>query len=116
MKRILPLLLLGSSAALLWWVPRPVPDHESGDAQAEAPGHVPGTIVVDLVDDASAADVAAAGKSAGVLFALASEVSADEALYVADVDDEAAALGALSGNPLVEASEVAVEMEAFSYP
>ena len=116
MNRIVPLLLLGLSAGLLWWVPHGSPAPESGDAVAEEPGNTPGTIVVDFLDDTDPADVAAAGQAAGLRFTLASEVSADEALYVADVDDPAAALAALAGNPLGEAAEPAIEMIAVGYP
>ena len=82
-SRFLPFAVLSSAVALLLLAPRGAPEPESGDGEAVEAGTTPGTIVVDFVDNLGADEVAAAGERAGVTFRLASDVSADEALYVA---------------------------------
>ncbi|MFZ5480554.1 MAG: S8 family serine peptidase [Myxococcota bacterium] len=115
-SRALPLTLLFGAAAALWLVPHGSPAPVSGDGVAPSATAAPGTIVVDFADDLDPDEVAEAGRAAGVLFASASEVSEDEALYVADAADAAAALATLRSRGDVEVAEPVVEMQALGYP
>ncbi len=112
-SRFLPFALLSSAVALLLLAPSGAPAPEAGDMEPETPGTTPGPIAVDFVDDIDPELVTEAADRAGITLRLASEVSADEALYVADVDDPAEALSAFLGDPNVEAAEPVLEMRAF---
>lgn len=112
-SRVLPLTLLAAAAGVLWLLPSGPPAHVAGDSAAPEPVAGPGTLVVDLADGTSAEDAA---RLTGLPLVLASDVSADEALYVAEVDDVAAAVAALSGRDGVEVAEASVEMQAFGFP
>lgn len=111
-SRLLPLSLLCAAGGALWFVPHDAPAPETGDAVGITPTSGPGIVAVDFIDGTSAAQAAASG----LALTYASEVSEDEALFVADVPDMAAALATLAGNPLVEAAEPVIEMSASSYP
>ncbi|MFN7145488.1 MAG: S8 family serine peptidase, partial [Myxococcota bacterium] len=102
-----------SAVALLLVAPGGAPAPETGDMEAEPAGDTPGPIAVDFVDDVDLDAVHALAREAGVSLSYASDASADEALFVADAEDPAAALSFFVGNPLVEAAEPVMEMRAF---
>jgi serine protease len=112
-SRFLPFALISSAVALVLLAPSGAPPNEAGDRIAAKPGRTPGPIAVDFLDDLDADEVAAAGRAAGVTLVLASEVSADEALYVGEAVDPAAALAILADDPAVEAAEPVLEMQVF---
>jgi serine protease len=78
--------------------------------------HLPGVLVVDFVDGTTEAQIRAVAARTGIPLAYSSAVSADEALTAAEVDDVAAALALLSGEPGIEVAEPAVTMAALGYP
>ena len=87
------------------------------DAPPQAPAAVgPGRLVVDLVDGATSADLAALSARIGAPLAFYDANTEDEALAVADVPDLAAAIAALAGNSLVEAAEAEVRMALDDVP
>jgi serine protease len=87
------------------------------DAPPQAPAAVgPGRLVVDLVDGATPADLAALSARIGAPLAFYDANTEDEALAVADVPDLAAAIAALAGNSLVEAAEAEVRMALDDVP
>lgn len=116
MSRLTPLLLfVGAGVAL--WVSRPeAVDEAEGERVAPVAAATPGVVVVDLRDGLDAADVAAFEARYGVDLDYASEASADEVLLVGQVEDPAALLAVLVGDPLVEAAEPEVAAEAFGFP
>ncbi|MDP2316737.1 MAG: S8 family peptidase [Pseudomonadota bacterium] len=115
-SRLLPLAVLSSAVALLLVAPSEGPAPESGDQPSAEPGTTPASIAVDFVDDVDLADVRAAADRAGVKLTFATPVSEDEALFVADADNPAAALAVFLADPNVEAAEPVLEMQAFDIP
>jgi serine protease len=103
-------LLVLLAVILVWWFFRPAgmdgaPDREdpaTADLYAD-----PDDILVDLVDGASAADVASLEREFGIRLELVSPQSEDERFYRAAVDPmrQGALIAALSKNPLVEIAE-----------
>jgi len=83
-----------------------------GVPMPEAAG--PGTLVVDLVDGFD--DLEGLSNTLGVPVTWASDVSADEALAVAEVPDLPAALELLAGDPRVEAAEQAIAFQMLGAP
>ena len=78
---------------------------------APAGSHVAGTIVVDLQDGASEADLQAVEQAIGADLDWAHPLAVDEALAVGHVSDVAAALDVLSRLPGVEAAEPEMTFE-----
>ncbi len=82
-------LLVIIAIVVLWWFYRPDQDAEVTAAQEQSDrllGGDPDDILVDLVDDASAAQVAAIERDLGIDLVLVSSESADEQFYRAHVD------------------------------
>ncbi len=89
---------------------------DSGPTPPIASPDAPGSLVVDLVDGASLADLEAIEALIGADLDWVHELSVDEALavgHVADIDD---AMALLAGHPLVEVAEPELTMEAFGWP
>jgi serine protease len=119
-RKLLPALVLGGviaatfamSPARTVQVEPPIPAPPSGPAG--------GTLVVDLQDGASEADLLSIERVLGADLDWVSPLSMDEALVQGQVADLDAALRALGGNPLVEVAEAEVVLEATglasSYP
>ncbi|MEQ1503086.1 MAG: S8 family peptidase [Myxococcota bacterium] len=74
------------------------------------------TLVVDLVDGASEADLAEVEARIGADLDWLSDLSIDEGLAVGEVDDPAGAAALLAGDPLVEAAEAEVVYELTAFP
>ncbi|TNE87406.1 MAG: peptidase S8 [Deltaproteobacteria bacterium] len=90
---------------------RPAPAvRELPQPEAVSVPAAPGTLVVDLVDGASAADRDGVAALLGAELDWVHPLAADEALAVGDVADLAAAIAMLDGNPLVEVAEPVMEM------
>jgi serine protease len=100
------------AVALLWWYLRPA-GTGGADEAAMAADRVaavdvdPDTILVDLVDDASDAQVAAIERDFGIDLELVSDQSLDERFYRAHVDParQAELIAALQARPEVEVAE-----------
>lgn len=116
MRRLNTVLILAACVALLW-ILRPASmtrtAGETADVHAE---HAAGTVVFDLIDNTSLSDIEALEASLGIDLEYSSDVSEDEALLRAEVDDVAAIVEAAKGHPLVEVVEPVVEFQAFGYP
>lgn len=112
-SRLLPLAVLSSAVALLLVAPSGAPAPVAGDMEPAEAGSSPGPIAVDFVDGVDLALVRAAADRAGVKLSFATPVSEDEALFVADADNPAAALAVFLADPNVEAAEPVLEMTAF---
>ncbi|MDP2306436.1 MAG: S8 family serine peptidase [Pseudomonadota bacterium] len=112
-SRFLPLAVLSSAVALLLVAPSGAPAPQSGDMVPAEAGSSPAQIAVDFVDGVDLALVRAAADRAGVKLSFATSVSEDEALFVADAADPAAALAVFLADPNVEAAEPVLEMTAF---
>ena len=95
--------------------PRPVERDLPVPVDAEPDG-APGTLVVDLVDGASEADLQSVEAALGVDLDWTNPLSVDEALAEGTVPDLTAALAVLQGNPLVEVAEPSIAQRAFGYP
>lgn len=94
--------------------PKPVAREKVEDPVAEPVPDAAGTLVVDLRDDASDADLAAIEALLGADLDWASDESKDDGLIVGHVSDLDDAVAALAGNPLVEYAEPEMQYEAFS--
>jgi serine protease len=94
----------------------PVERHKPAVPGAEPVRGVEGTLVVDLVDGASEADLEAVEARIGEDLAWLSPLSVDEAIALGHVDDLDQALHLLAGDPLVEVAEAEVILEATGYP
>ena len=83
-------LLVIIAIVVLWWFYRPQPDADVTVAQEQSDrrsdGGDPDDILVDLVDDASAAQVAAIERDLGIDLVLVSDEAKDEQFYRAHVD------------------------------
>ncbi|MEL6343058.1 MAG: S8 family serine peptidase [Myxococcota bacterium] len=79
----------------------------------QAPDAEPGRLVVDLIDGTSLAE---ARQATGLPLEWVSDLSADEALAVVDVNDIAAEVDRLDDLSLVEAVEGSLEVQAFGWP
>lgn len=77
---------------------------------------MPGTLVVDLQDGASEADLVAVETALGHDLDWIHDLARDEALVAGTVPDLADALSRLAGHPLVEVVEPELTMEAFGRP
>ncbi|MFT4627511.1 MAG: serine protease [Myxococcota bacterium] len=93
------------------------------DAHRELPvppaveaGSSGGTLVVDLVDGASEADLAIIEGLVGADLDWVHPLAVDEALAAGRVPSMRHALASLSGHPLVEAAEPEIEMSAYGFP
>jgi len=92
--------------AAAWWASGSGPARQLPAVPAAPAGaHAPGTVVVDLVDGASQADLQAVEAAIGADLDWAHPLAIDEALAVGHVPDVAAALAALQGLPGVEVAE-----------
>src|SRR5262245_61183313 len=109
-------LLVIIALVLLWWVMRPGDEHGTAvldsrgqpvASDIEAQSADPDDILVDLRDDASAAQIAAIEQDLGIDLVLVSDQSADEQFYRAHVDpaQRDAVLAALARRPEVEIAE-----------
>ncbi len=110
-SQILWLLVL-AAVICLWWYLRPSEDEGASAADVAADlragvGADPDDVLVDLRDDASAAQVAAVERDLGIDLQLVSAQSADEQFYRAHVDPAraGAVLAALRARPEVELAE-----------
>ncbi|HVV86876.1 MAG TPA: S8 family peptidase [Kofleriaceae bacterium] len=105
-------LLVLAAVLFLWWYLRPQPDHGASaddiaaDARA-AVGADPDDLLVDLRDDATAAQVATLDRELGIDLQLVDDQAKHEQLYRAHVDAARAddVLAALSHRPEVEIAE-----------
>jgi serine protease len=101
-------LLTGSALVVLagsvFWLAEPAPERHKPAVPAVGPA-LDGTLVVDLVDGASAADLEAVERATGVDLDWVSPLTVDEALAIGEAGDVDAAVRALRGNPLVEVAE-----------
>ncbi len=110
-------IILGLACLAGIWLLRPKESPLVGGAgKAPVASHSPGVLVFDLRDGASAEEIAAFETKYGVDVEYVSAVSEDEALMEARVADPAALLERLRGDPLVEAAEPPVRMQALGYP
>lgn len=91
-------------------------DHERPVLEPVEAAAAPGVLVVDLIDGATAADLATLSSVIGAELAWVHPLAVDEALASAPVANLAAAVAALSGHPLVEYAEPELAMEAFGFP
>ena len=104
-------LLLALAIVLMWWHFRPRHDEGVSAAQemsdAAQAATDPDDVLVDLKDDASAAQIAAIERDLGIDLVLVSDQSYDERFYRAHVDASRrdAILAALAARPEVEIAE-----------
>ncbi len=104
--------VLGGACAMA-----PAPTPRTGvDAPVKQADSTPGVVVFDLQDDATLAQIEAFETRHGVDLTYSSDVSADEALLRAMVDDPAALIARTAGDPLIEVAEPVVELAAYGYP
>jgi len=111
-------LLVLAAVVLVWWFFRPAgmggatPQEIEADRQAAMAGADPDDILVDLVDDASDAQVSAIERDLGIHLTLVSDQSRDERFYRAHVDPARrdALIAALSARPEVETAEPDAEV------
>lgn len=109
-------LLLALAIVLLWWYFRP--EHDPGTTAAQemsdraSAATDPDDVLIDLVDDASPAAIAAIERDLGIELVLVSDQSYDERFYRAHVDPARrdAILAALSQRPEVEIAEPDAEV------
>ena len=99
--------------ALLTGCAASTPDSASNLQTRVSANAVPGSLVVDLIDGTTLED---AQFATGLPLQWASPLSADEALAVVEVDDLAAAMARLEGDPLIEAAEPSQTYEALGFP
>lgn len=102
--------LAAGAGALLWWGSGEDPERSAVQPTVREAPAGPGTLVVDLVDGASQADLQAIEARLGVDLDWAHPLSIDEGLAVGHVPDVAAAVRALDGNALVEVAEPLMEI------
>lgn len=102
--------------AALWWMRPAVSKLVGAVGKAPVAQPSPGVLLIDFVDGTSAAEIEAFEQKYGVDVDYVSPVSEDEALTSAKVANPAALVERLRGDPLVEAAEPSVKMEAFGYP
>jgi len=108
--------LAGTLAAVYAFAPGEPERHSPSVPAAAALDAVPGTLVVDLDDGVGQAGLDRLSRETGVTFQWVHELSEDEALAQAHVDDlwkVASTVGALDG---IEAVEPELQMQAFGYP
>lgn len=98
--------------AMFAWAPRPDAVNRGAAPAPVAPAAGSGTLVVDLVDGASPADLEAVERLAGVDLDWVHPLAVDEALAVGAAADLRAAADRLRGHPLVEVVEGEVILEA----
>ena len=106
-------LLVLAAVIFLWWYLRPQPDDDAATAAdiaadtRAAVGMDPDDLLIDLRDDATAAQVAAIDRDLGLDLQLVSNESKDEQFYRAHVDADRAdaVLAALAKRPEVEIAE-----------
>lgn len=95
-------------AALFWWLGGPAPQRSNpAPTLAEVPSE-PGTLVVDLQDGATEADLQAVSAKLGATLDWVHPLAIDEALAQGEVADLAAAMRALAGDPRVEVAEPSI--------
>lgn len=117
MLRALSLVCMVVLLAMLWVLRDPSPPQGGlDDAAGPEVTHQAGVLVVDFLDGTDEQTIRSLAERTGVPLAYSSSVSADEALTSASVDDLAAAMALLTGEPSIEAIEPAVTMQAFGYP
>ncbi len=104
--------LLGSACAL---APAPLSQSSEPQLPVEASAK-PGVVVFDLVDDTSLSAIEDFERRHGIDLVYSTEVSMDEALLRAEVDDPAELLARVAEDPLIEVAEPLVWMEALGYP
>jgi serine protease len=115
-RRLSTALVLALCMALVWVLrPQPVPS-AAGVADPTVAEHVPGTLILDLLDDTPERQVEALELELGMDLVLSSPESADEGLYRVEVDDLADAVARLEGHALVEVAEPVLQFEALGYP
>ncbi len=116
MRRLNVVLIL-VACILLMWILRPTSALRTGaDGDAPEATHASGVVVFDLIDDTPLSDIEALERDLGIDLEYSSDVSEDEALLRAEVDDVAAIVAAAQGNALVEVVEPVVEFEVSGYP
>ena len=106
------LIFLGALLVILALLP---PDPNAHRSQTVEPAPSPdaaGVLVLDLQDDSSPAEVSAFAARHGLELVLSSPDSADEGLYRARVDNLRVADAAVTADPLVEAAEPVLQMQA----
>ncbi|MFN3200150.1 MAG: S8 family serine peptidase [Bradymonadia bacterium] len=109
------LVLAGCAAAALLSIPGGAPEWRGTQSKAVSSDGA-GVLVIDLIDDTSAEDLESFRQRTGLKVKYSTPTSADEALVRVDVPDLAAALRAVRDDPLVEAAEPLVRMQASGYP
>lgn len=103
-------LLVVAVIAALWWKGRPSPSHDGHSAQLDAAAQAaidPDDILVDVVDGATADQIAALERAVGITLVLVDDTAAATKLYRAHVDPRRAdaILKALSARSDVEIAE-----------
>ncbi len=116
MRRLVTLVTLIASGAILWSAVPTVLPSTGTEGEAVSVESVPGTLVVDFVDDADVEDIEDLGNRLGIELHWTHEVSIDERLMRAEVDDLAEAIAKLAGHPLVEVVEPAIQLSALGFP
>lgn len=116
MKRTIPAVLLAGTLGATFALAPDAPERSLPAVPPVVSPHASGTLVVDLVDGATEADLEAVEHVLGADLSWLHPLARDEALAVGHVADLDAARAALGGHPLVEVAEGEVLQEAFGYP
>ncbi|MCB9688546.1 MAG: peptidase S8 [Alphaproteobacteria bacterium] len=104
-RSLIGVALAGTVAATFALGPDAIERHKPAVPEVGSAAHRGGTLVVDLVDGASEADLQKVEAELGVDLSWLSELTVDEALAVGEVPDLAAALAVLRDEALVETAE-----------
>ncbi|MEQ1564896.1 MAG: S8 family peptidase [Myxococcota bacterium] len=115
-KRVSGLLLLSTVGAVFAFAPDPVERHKPAAPSVAAAPSIDGTLVVDLIDGATEADLQEVEGRIGADLDWLSPLSIDEGIALGAVTDLDAALAALASDPRVEVAEPEQMMEALGYP
>jgi len=103
-------------AVLAWWfAPRAV-TRDLPELAAVAVPAGGGTLVVDLVDGATDADLREVARVLGAPLSWAHPLAIDEGLAIAEVPDFAVAIARLGGHPLVEVAEPELRIDGVPEP
>jgi serine protease len=112
-SRTFPLVVLSGAVALVFLAPVEPNVAVAGDAVEPA---LDSHLAVDFIDGTDLDAIRAAADAAGVKLTYASAVSEDEALFVTEAADPAAALASLRASGIVEVAEPIVRMSVSDVP
>ncbi len=116
MSRTFPWLLFSAGLGVLLWGREGAVVPVAGQSAPNAGADGPGRVVVDYVDGADPAEIAALEARHGLVLDWASPVSEDEALRVGAASDVDDLLVALRSEALVEVAEPEIMMAALEFP